>query len=351
MSDEKVMIALSGGVDSSVAAKIIHDSGKNSAGIIMRLIEKNDSNRDVEDARAVAEKIGMDFFVCDFYSEFNECVIKKFVTDYENGLTPNPCIECNKHLKFGKLYEKAKELGYDKIATGHYAKCEQSENGRYIIRKAADNFKDQSYMLYKLTQEQLSHTLFPLGDLTKAEIRRIAEQSGFVNAEKKDSQDICFVPDGDYAFFIRNYTGKKYPNGKYIDINGNVLGEHAGIINYTVGQRKGLGIALGERAFVLDKDVNKNTVTLGAEENLFYKTVIVDDVNFVSVENLNQPMRVSAKLRYSHKEMPAIAEQTDKNTLKIIFDEPQRAPTPGQAAVLYNGDILLCGGTIVRGEK
>ncbi|MBQ0083982.1 MAG: tRNA 2-thiouridine(34) synthase MnmA [Clostridiales bacterium] len=353
MSDKRVITALSGGVDSSVAAKLIRDMGYENAGIIMRLIGKNDpslTSKDVEDAKAVAEKLGIDFFVCDFFDEFENCVINRFVLAYEQGLTPNPCIECNRYMKFGKLYEKAKELGYDYIATGHYAKIERNEKGRYIVKKAEDKAKDQSYVLYCLTQEQLSHTILPLGSLTKAQIREIASQNGFINADKKDSQDICFVKDGDYAAFIKNYTGKEYPHGNYTDKNGKVLGEHKGIINYTIGQRKGLGIALGAPAFVLDKNTVDNTVVLGEEKELYFKNVIVENVNFVSVEGFEKPMRVMAKLRYRHAAQPAVAEQLGSNTVRLIFDEPQRAPTPGQSAVFYDEDILLGGGIIRGGE-
>lgn len=338
------MAALSGGVDSAVAAKLLLDAGKDLSGGIMRLIPGTE--QDISDAEAIANKLGIRFYVFDFGEDFKEKVIKNFVCDYEKGLTPNPCIYCNRFLKFEKLLQAAKELGCEKIATGHYAQIQKADNGRYIIKKAADSTKDQSYVLYSLSQEQLSHIILPLGGYSKAQIREIASDSGFINADKKDSQDICFVPNGDYAEFIRSYTGRDYPAGNYIDKLGNVLGHHSGIINYTVGQRKGLGIALGSPKFVIEKNVPDNTVTLGENADLFKNTVRVKNINLISVESLTTPMRVTAKLRYRHAEQPATVIPIDNNTADIVFDEPQRAATPGQSAVFYDNDILVGGGII-----
>ena len=250
-------------------------------------------------------------------------------------------------MKFDKLLRAAKERGADVIVTGHYARIEQDDRtGRYLLKKAFDESKDQSYVLYMLTQEQLAHTVFPLGTMQKSEIRKIAENEGFVNARKHDSQDICFVPDGDYAGFIERHTGKKYPHGHFIDTQGNILGEHAGIVRYTVGQRKGLGISSDERLYVTKICPADNTVTLSHGEELYTDKLEADDINLISVMKIEQPMRVKAKLRYRQKEQPATVVQTDDDTLRIEFDEPQRAVTKGQAVVLYDGDTVVGGGTI-----
>ncbi len=354
---KKAMIALSGGVDSSVAAKLIKDKGYDCIGVTMRLNSscvKDESSclteQNILDAQNIADTLSMPYFVFDFEADFDKEVISRFVSAYENGFTPNPCIDCNRYMKFEKLYKIGREKGYDYIVTGHYAAIKYNKKtGRYELKKAKDNTKDQSYVLYSLTQEQLSHTLFPLGEFTKAEIRQIAEQSGFLNAQKKDSQDICFVPDGDYAAFIENYTGRKYPEGNYIDTSGTVLGKHKGIINYTIGQRRGLGIALGKYMYVLSKNAADNTVVLGDESELFYKNVLVKDVNLISVAEIKEPIRAKVKLRYKHTEQPATLIPNNDGTLAVCFDEPQRAPSAGQSAVFYDDDTVIGGGIIVKG--
>ena len=353
----KTLIAMSGGVDSSVAAYLIKSQGYDCIGCTMKLYDNEDigisHNRtccsldDVEDARSVAYKIGMPYYVFNFKDGFREKVIEKFVRCYESGDTPNPCIDCNRYMKFDKLYERARLLGCEYIATGHYARIEEY-NGQYVLRKALDETKDQSYVLYSLTQEQLAHTLFPLGSMRKTEVREIAEKNGFFNADKPDSQDICFVPNGKYAEFLEHYTGKAYPEGNFLSVDGAVLGKHKGIVRYTVGQHKGLGIPSEEPLYVKEINTKENTVTLCKEQELYSKEVIVRDVNWIAGEAPKGEIRCKAKVRYRQKEQWATVMLIGETTVKIVFDEPQRAITPGQAAVLYNGDIVLGGGTISK---
>ena len=353
----KTLIAMSGGVDSSVAAYLIKSQGYDCIGCTMKLYDNEDigisHNRtccsldDVEDARSVAYKIGMPYYVFNFKDGFREKVIEKFVRCYESGNTPNPCIDCNRYMKFDKLYERARLLGCEYIATGHYARIEEY-NGQYVLRKAIDETKDQSYVLYSLTQEQLAHTLFPLGSMRKTEVREIAEKNGFFNADKPDSQDICFVPNGKYAEFLEHFTGKNYPAGYFVSEDGTVLGEHQGIIRYTVGQHKGLGISSEEPLYVKEINTKENTVTLCKEQELYSKEVIVRDINWIAGEAPKGEIRCKAKVRYRQKEQWATVMLIGETTVKIVFDEPQRAITPGQAAVLYNGDIVLGGGTISK---
>ena len=353
----KTLIAMSGGVDSSVAAYLIKSQGYDCIGCTMKLYDNEDigisHNRtccsldDVEDARSVAYKIGMPYYVFNFKDGFREKVIEKFVRCYESGNTPNPCIDCNRYMKFDKLYERARLLGCEYIATGHYARIEEY-NGQYVLRKAIDETKDQSYVLYSLTQEQLAHTLFPLGSMRKTEVREIAEKNGFFNADKPDSQDICFVPNGKYAEFLEHYTGKAYPEGNFLSLDGAVLGKHKGIVRYTVGQHKGLGISSEEPLYVKEINTKENTVTLCKEQELYSKEVIVRDINWIAGEAPKGEIRCKAKVRYRQKEQWATVMLIGETTVKIVFDEPQRAVTPGQAAVLYNGDIVLGGGTISK---
>ena len=336
---------MSGGVDSSVTAQLLIEEGFETAGATLCLCGINDE-QNCSDAAQVCEKIGIPHYVFDLKEDFNKYVISDFTQQYINGKTPNPCIECNRNIKFGKMIDIAIEHGYEKIATGHYARVEE-RNGRYLLLRAKDATKDQSYVLYMLSQEQLSHCVFPLGELSKSEVREIAQKNGFINAQRPDSQDICFVPDGDYAGFIENNTGFTSVEGDYVDICGNVLGKHKGVIHYTIGQRKGLGIALGKPAFVIDKNSPTNSVILGDEEHLFKTEVIVENVNFIPFDELKCEQRVTAKLRYRHNAQPAVIIPDGENRVKIIFDEPQRAPSPGQAAVFYDGDIVVGGGTII----
>ena len=351
----KALIAMSGGVDSSLAAKLTLDMEFDCIGCTMKLYDNDDINAphgktccsldDVEDARAVANRLGIPFYVFNFKEEFKDKVINNFINSYEEGRTPNPCIECNKHLKFDKLFDRAHELGYDYVVTGHYARVE-SDGNRFYLKKAVDENKDQSYVLYSLTQEQLSHVMFPLGNFSKTTVREMASENNFVNAAKPDSQDICFIPDGDYAAFMERNTGKIYEPGNFIDVNGNVLGQHKGIIRYTVGQRKGLGIALGTPMYVKRVNIKDNTVTLASDAELFSKEVLVDNVNWTSGVCPTTEFNCKAKIRYRHKEQPCQVFPITSTSIKIVFDEPQRAPTPGQSAVLYDGDIVLGGGII-----
>ena len=352
----KALIAMSGGVDSSAAAWLTRQSGYECMGAMMRMFDSDilpegDSSccslDDAEDARSVARKMGMPFHVFNAKTCFAEHVIGDFIRSYESGLTPNPCINCNRHLKFDYFLRQARILGCDKIVTGHYARISwDEESGRWLLRKAADPSKDQSYVLYCLTQEQLAHTLLPLGELSKEEARSIAEEQGFINARKKDSQDICFVPDGDYVAFMEHYTGKHYETGDFLDLSGNVVGKHRGAVCYTLGQRKGLGLAMGAPVYVCGKNMENNTVTVGPNEALFATTLRADNWNWIPFPDLAQPMRVTARARYNQKEQPATVYPEEKGFARVVFDHPQRAMTPGQAVVLYSGDLVVGGGTI-----
>ena len=353
----KILIAMSGGVDSSVAAKLLCDAGNECIGCTMKLFDNCDAGLsrsrtccsldDIEDARSVAFSLGMRYYVFNFKDDFREKVIKKFASAYLAGQTPNPCIDCNRYMKFDKLYERARLLGCDKIATVHYARIE-FDGEKYMLKKARDESKDQSYVLYMLTQEQLAHTLFPLGELIKSETRAIAEASKLTNAQKPDSQDICFVPDGDYAAAIERLTGKTSAPGNFIDTDGNVLGTHRGITHYTIGQHRGLGLALPERRYVCKIDAGSGTVTLGSGTELYSREVLVRDFNWISGEAPSGPIRCSAKIRYRQPEQAANVEPLSENEALIRFDTPQRAVTPGQSAVLYDDDTVLGGGIIVR---
>jgi len=352
---QKALIAMSGGVDSSVAALLMQEMGYDCIGATMRLFQNEDAGvpweksccslDDVEDARSVACGLGMPYYVFNFTEDFRSEVISRFISSYESGATPNPCIDCNRAMKFGRLYRRAGMLGCSCVVTGHYARIEQKD-GRYLLKKAADETKDQSYVLYFLTQEQLAHTRFPLGNLHKAEVRRIAEAHGFVNARKHESQDICFVPDGDYAGAIERLSGKICPCGNFIDRSGAVLGEHRGIIRYTVGQRKGLGLSLQEPMYVCEKRAEDNTVVLGRDADLYSRELDAAECNWIAFENPPESMRVKAKVRYRQPEQWATVMPTGAGTIHLVFDEPQRAVAKGQAVVLYDGETVLGGGII-----
>lgn len=353
----KALIAMSGGVDSSVAAFLTKSEGYDCVGCTMKLYHNEDigvskahtccSLDDIEDARAVAYRLGMPYYVFNFSDSFREKVMEKFVRSYEAGLTPNPCIDCNRYMKFDKLYERAKILGCDYVVTGHYARIVE-ENGRFVLKKALDLSKDQSYVLYSMTQEQLAHTLFPLGSLPKTEVRQIAEEQGFSNARKPDSQDICFVPDGDYKGFMERYTEKSYPVGDFLDENGKVVGHHNGAVGFTVGQRKGLGLAMGTPVYVTGKSMENNTVSVGGERLLYKKRLIASDMNWIAFDTPCATFRAKAKTRYRQAEQPATVTVAKDGKIEIEFDEPQRAITPGQAVVLYEGDTVIGGGTITE---
>ena len=342
------LIAMSGGVDSSVAAFLMQQAGYRCGGAIMELWKENITGA-AADAKAVADRLGIPFYILDASNTFRQQVVDYFIRSYEEGLTPNPCVRCNRHLKFSYFLDAALSLGYDSIVTGHYATIRKDEkSGRYLLCKAVDAAKDQSYFLACLNQHQLSHSHFPLGELTKEQAREIAQEQGFINARKKDSQDICFVPDGDYVAFMKHYTGKEYPAGDYLDLSGKVVGKHCGAVCYTLGQRKGLGIALGAPVYVCSKDMQANTVTVGPESALFATTLVADNWNWFPFETLTQPVRVMAKARYRHIPQPATVYPDENGTAKVVFDEPQRAMTPGQSVVLYDGDTVVGGGIITQ---
>ena len=362
MSTKKALIAMSGGVDSSVAAYLTCRDGFSCIGAMMRLFDNSIlpqgqessccSLDDAEDARSVAHRLGFPFYVFNSKGDFEEKVIQKFIRCYECGATPNPCIDCNRYLKFDHLMRKAMELGCDYVVTGHYARIRFDESaGRYLLYRAADLSKDQSYVLSCLTQHQLAHTRLPLGEMSKQEARQIAEEQGFINARKKDSQDICFVPDGDYVAFMERYTGKHYEPGDFLDLSGRVVGTHRGAVSYTIGQRKGLGLAMGAPVYVCGKDMARNTVTVGPNEALFSDTLIGSDWNWFPFETLTEPLRVQAKARYNQPPQPATVYPEPEGNARVVFDAPQRALTPGQAVVLYDGDLVIGGGTITDVKK
>lgn len=339
----KCLVAMSGGVDSSVCAKLVKDSGAETSGCYM-ILNEYVTDEGSKDAEAVADKMGIDFLKAEFINEFKSKVTDCFTRTYLEGSTPNPCVECNKYIKFGALLDYALKEGFDILATGHYADIEEKD-GRFLLKKAKDVSKDQSYFLYGLSQEVLSKVRFPLGEYTKEEIRRIAEENGFVNAHKKDSQDICFVPDGNYAEVIKKEADKLPPHGKFVLKDKTVLGENKGIYNYTYGQRKGLGISADRPLYVIDINPLNNEVVLGDDADLFTREVTVGNVNWIMLKK-EESFRAFARLRYRHKEQPATIEVLSDDRIRIIYDEPQRAATRGQSAVVYDGDYVVCGGII-----
>ena len=349
----KLAIAMSGGVDSSAAACLLLEQGYDLVGITMNLLSQREGVwKDGEDACAVARHLGFPHCILDLSSCFCARVIDPFVSAYEAGLTPNPCVICNRTIKFGALLDKARELGCEAIATGHYARVEyDSSSGRYLLKKALHPEKDQSYVLSTLTQEQLSHIVLPLGTLSKEEIRSIALSRGLVNADKGDSQDICFIPDGDYGAFIRRHTGKEDLPGPFLGPDGAVLGQHQGIIHYTVGQRRGLGVSSNQgRLYVREIRPEDNTVVLSDNDSLFSSTFTAGDLNLIPCDRLDGPVRLRARIRYKMAEQPCTVEQTGPRSIRVTFDQPQRAITPGQTVVLYDGDTVVGGATILKGD-
>ena len=352
---KKALIAMSGGVDSSVAAYLMKEAGYDCIGVTMKLYDNEDigmeqektccSLSDIEDARSVAVKLGIPYYVFNFKADFKEKVIDNFIESYRCGMTPNPCIECNRHLKFAHLWQKARELQCDVVVTGHYARITEDGQGYHLL-KGKDSAKDQSYVLYSLTQEQLAHTCFPLGGYTKEEIRRIAEEQGFFNAAKKDSQDICFIPDGDYRSFIEKTTGQSSQPGDFVDKDGNVLGTHKGYYCYTIGQRRGLGISAPQSLYVTESRPEENKVVLGSNDDLFHSHLTADNFNWI--EEVRPDEVIKARIRYHQVEKEATARVTQDGRVEVDFLEPQRAITKGQSVVLYRGDAVVGGGRIIE---
>ena len=355
-TESGALIAMSGGVDSSVAACLTQSLGCRCIGVTMRLFLNGDvglepnrpccSQKDRDDAAEVARRLGIPHETLDCMIDFKLRVIDKFIASYKAGRTPNPCIDCNRYLKFGRLLGETSARGLDYIVTGHYARIERDEtSGRWLLKKGVDLERDQSYVLYAMTQEQLAHTLFPLGNMTKATVRELAEAQGFVNARKRDSQDICFVPNGDYPSFIEQYENAAPEPGDFVDADGRVIGRHKGIIHYTIGQRRGLGVPAASRLYVSDIDAASNRITLSDGRPLCC-AVTLEDINLISVPSIEDTMRLGVKTRYRQRELPATVTQHGVDTLKIVFDSPQPAPAMGQAAVMYDGDVVVGGGTI-----
>ena len=346
MENKKVLLGMSGGVDSSVSALLLKKAGYDVIGVTLELYNSNDNT--YEDAKKICDHLGITHFIYDFKNDFKKYVIDDFINCYSNCRTPNPCIECNKYMKFGVMYDKAKELGCDYIATGHYAKTEYSEKyGRWVLEKSNSGKKDQSYVLWNIPKELINKIIFPLSDFeSKDDIRKIAKENELKVASKPDSEDICFVPDGNYKNFLENNSNIKPKQGNIVDLQGNVLGKHMGLYNYTIGQRKGLGISNPVPLFVVGFNKEKNEVIVGEEKDLYKKEIIVSNINLLLVDKIENSMRVKVKTRYSSKEADASIMQ-ENNLIKVIFDEPQRAITPGQSAVFYVGDIVLGGGKIM----
>lgn len=359
LDKNKVVIGMSGGVDSAVAAYVLKEQGYEVIGITMKLWEEDEENyaedyggccslSSVEDARLVCEKLGIPFYVINYNERFIETVVDNFIDEYLNGHTPSPCIRCNKYIKFDELLKTAHSLGAYYVATGHYGIVKYDEElNRYVIAKSKEKRKDQTYMMYSLSQEQIKHTLMPLGVFeTKEEVRAIAEREDLIVARKNDSQELCFVIDDDYARFVKEHSLKPIPKGNFVDLDGRVLGEHRGIIHYTVGQRKGLGITFGKPMYVVEIRPTTNEVVLGENDDVFKKILIAKEVNFITMDCLDEPYSCQAKIRYSSNTSSCTLYPAEGNKVKVVFDEPQRAVTPGQAVVFYEDDLLVGGGII-----
>ena len=343
--DNSILVAMSGGVDSAMAAALAAKSHERAAGVTMQHF-KGCGDTDSKDAAALCAMLGIPHFVAHLEKEFEREVILPFIRSYEEGLTPNPCVLCNKAIKFGSLLAFAEQAGYERIATGHYARIERSPSGRMLLRRARDAAKDQTYVLYTLSQEVLARTEFPLGEFDKEQVREMARELGFPMAQKGDSQDICFIPDGDYAAFIARFTGKTPEKGAFLSTDGRVIGTHNGQLHYTVGQRKGLGIALGKPAYVVSKSAECNTVTLGENDDLFSTRLVARNINLIPEDTLKAPRRLMAKVRYNQQATPARVEQTASDEMTVEFEVPQRAVCKGQSLVLYEDDYLFGGGII-----
>lgn len=358
---KKVVVGMSGGVDSSVAAYLLKQQGYDVIGVTMQIWQDEDASIQeenggccglsaVDDARRVAAQLDIPYYVMNFKSEFKKYVIDYFIDEYENGRTPNPCIACNRFVKWEALLKRSLDIGADYIATGHYARIEKLPTGRYALKVSETDKKDQTYALYNLTQEQLEHTLMPVGEYGKEAIRKIAQNIDLRVASKPDSQDICFIPDGDYASYIEETRQETFPKGNFVLSDGTVVGRHKGIIHYTVGQRKGLGLSLGHPVFVLEIRPETNEVVVGSNEESMATEVKADHINFMAVEDIKEPMRVWAKIRYNHKGAWCSVTRTGEDEITAVFDEPQRAVAPGQALVLYTDGYVVGGGTIIGGK-
>ena len=352
MEEKRVLLGMSGGVDSSVSALLLKEEGYDVIGTTMELFAGSSccNTNTYIDAKNVCNQIGIPHFIYNFKEEFKKYVIDDFINCYANCLTPNPCIECNKFMKFGLMYEKAKELRCEYIATGHYAKTEYSEKyGRWVLKKSKAGKKDQSYVLWNIPKELIEYVIFPLADFeSKDEIRKIAREHNLKTANKPDSEDICFVPDGNYKRFLEENSEIKPKKGNIVHVNGTVLGKHNGLYNYTIGQRKGLGISYKEPLFVVGFNKEKNEVIVGEKEYIYKKEMIVKDINLLLIDSLEEPMKVSVKTRYSSVEENATIEMIDDNTIKVVFENPVARITPGQSAVFYLGDIVFGGGKIFK---